>query len=69
MGHGPRLSMSMFSLSKDVIISLDTHGARTTESRTNKSLILMGQNPRLSKHKKLYMILVGHDPRLSKHVF
>ena len=32
-------------------------------------LILMGQDPRLSKHKKIHVILMGQDPVLSKHIF
>ena len=29
----------------------------------------MGQDPRLSKHKKINVILMGQDPVLSKHIF
>ena len=48
----------------------DTDGARTTQSHTQKKyLILMGQDPRLSKHKKIHVIQMGQDPVLSKHIF
>ena len=53
MGHGPQNPAPTFHFVK-IIFS---------------HLILMGQDPRLSKHKKIHVILMGQDPVLSKHIF
>ena len=53
MGHGPQNPTPTFHFVK-IIFS---------------HLILMGQDPRLSKHKKIHVILMGQDPVLSKHIF
>ena len=46
MGHGPQNPAPTFHFVK-IIFS---------------HLILMGQDPRLSKHKKIHVILMGHRP-------
>ena len=53
MGHGPQNPTPTFHFVK-IIFS---------------HLILMGQDPRLSKHKKIHVILMGQDPVWSKHIF
>ena len=52
MGHGPQNPTPTFHFVKIVF----------------SHLILMGQDPRLSKHKKIHVILMGQDPVLSKHI-